>query len=353
MRVLVVDDSPENLFLIESILEEEGHEIVTATDGITALEMIKQSPPHLVLLDVMMPKMDGFEVTQRIRQEANLSYIPILLITAYDQASLVKGLDAGADDFLRKPLDIDELLARVRSLLRLKHNIDQQEQMKRMREDVVSRLTHDLRTPLIAAHRMLDLIKRGEYGVLNPELEEAMTIMAQSNQNLLNLVNQLLEVYRYEAQRKILNFTPISLESLVKEVISGLRPLAEEKGLYLTLTTDNSSKFQLKGDRLELHRLITNLVGNAIKFTDEGGISLYLSTDDQTLHLNVQDTGIGIAPELHKVIFDRFQSGNHRAAGSGLGLHLSRQIVETHHGTIEVISDVGKGSLFQVSFPKI
>lgn len=352
MRILVVDDSPQNLFLIESILQEDDHEILLATNGKMALDMVEQSPPHIILLDVMMPLMDGFEVTKRIRQDSTLPYIPILLITAYDQPSVVKGLDAGADDFLRKPLDIDELLARVRSLLRLKHNIDQREKMKRMREDVVSRLTHDLRTPLVAADRMLTLIQRGEYGQLDPELQEAIKIMAQSNQNLLHLVNQLLEVYKYEAEGKVLNLTSVSLLNLTQTVIKELSPLAEEKNLTLDLTTDPSSSFQLQGDRWELQRLLTNLLSNGIKFTDEGGISIHLATNSDNICLKVQDTGVGIPADLQKVLFNRFQSGTHCAAGSGLGLHLSRQIVESHHGTIEVSSEVGKGSIFRVYLPK-
>ncbi len=350
-HILVVDDSPENLFLIESILQEEGHKIDVASDGTTALQMVQQSPPDLVLLDVMMPNMDGFEVTEQIRQNPNLPYIPILLITAYDQASVVKGLDVGADDFLRKPLDIDELLARVRSLLRLKHNIDQREQMERMREDFVSRLTHDLRTPLIAADRMLNQIQAEDYGQINPELKEAIAIMGRSNQNLLHLVNQLLEVYRYEAQRKVLNFAPVSFLEIIKEVMGELSPLVQEKELSLTLLTDDSPHYQMRGDRLELHRLVTNLISNAIKFTDKGEISLSLENIKDKIVFKVQDTGVGISPDLQKVLFNRFQSGHHRAAGSGLGLHLSRQIVETHCGSINVVSELGKGSIFTVCFP--
>ena len=353
-KILVVDDSTDNLLLIESILQSEEHEIVSAKDGMSALKLVKQlsSQLKLILLDVMMPEMDGFEVTRRIRQE-QIPFIPILLITAYDQPSAVKGLDSGADDFIRKPMDVDELLARVRSLLRLKHSVDQTEQMALQREDFVSRLTHDLRTPLVAADRMLTLIAQGALGEISPDLLEAINIMEGSNRNLLELVNTLLEVYRYEAERKRFNFSKVDLPPLVAEVIQELRPLAP-KELTLNFEVEaEADKIRVKGDRLELRRLITNIIGNAIKFTDSGSVDVRLAQTDSTdwWIFSVQDTGPGIAPEEQQWLFDRFCTGSHRGSGSGLGLHLSRQIVEAHGGTIKLQSEVGKGSLFIVRLP--
>src|SRR4028118_608336 len=216
-HILVVDDSPDNLFLVQRILEEEGYEITLAEDGRVALAQIEISPPDLVLLDVMMPDMDGFEVTKRIRENPKLPFIPILLITAFDQPSVVKGLDTGADDFIRKPVEVDELLARVRSLLRLKHAIDEREQIARQREDFVSWMTHDLRTPIVAAERMLMLFQQGALGELSGGMQEAITTMARSNRNLLAMVNTLLEVYRYEAGRKTLPSPPVIVTGEVRE----------------------------------------------------------------------------------------------------------------------------------------
>jgi two-component system sensor histidine kinase/response regulator len=139
-RILVVDDSADNSFLIQAILEEEDYKVDIADSGMAALAKIDEFPPDLILLDVMMPGMDGYEVTRRIRDNEKLPFIPILLITAYDQPSVAKGLDTGADDFIRKPVEFDELLARVRSLLRLKHSVDERDHIARQREDFVSRL---------------------------------------------------------------------------------------------------------------------------------------------------------------------------------------------------------------------
>jgi signal transduction histidine kinase len=357
-HILVVDDSPDNLFLVQTILEEEGYEISLAEDGRVALDLIDQSPPDLVLLDVMMPEMDGFEVTKRIRENPKLPFMPILLITAFDQPSVVKGLDSGADDFIRKPVEVDELLARVRSLLRLKHSVDERDQIARQREDFVSWMTHDLRTPIVAAERMLMLFQQGALGELSSGMQEAITTMARSNRNLLAMVNTLLEVYRYEAGRKTLIFSPINLQEVGEEVIQELSPLADEKKLSLKYQIGENVNTKVVGDRLELHRVFTNLIGNAIKFTDTGSVEVRLSNSPHGsepytswLIIEVQDTGPGISPEDQKILFERFRQGSHKRSGSGLGMHLSRKIVEAHQGTVEVKSELGKGSLFIVRLP--
>ncbi|NJR59028.1 MAG: hybrid sensor histidine kinase/response regulator [Cyanobacteria bacterium CRU_2_1] len=368
-RILAVDDSPDNLFLVQTILEDSGYEIYLAEDGITALAQIEHSPPDLILLDVMMPGMDGYEVTRRIRRNKKLAHIPILLITAHEKSSVVEGLDAGADDFIRKPVDVDELLARVRSLLRLKHSIDEREHMMRQREDFVSRLTHDLRTPLVAADRMLHLILQDAFGEIPTELYEAVATMIRSNQNLLHMVNTLLEVYRHEAGRKNLTFSPCNLQDMVQDVVQELSPLASDRGLTLAVEseesesgTGNNQTTTVLGDYIELRRVLTNLVGNAIKFTDEGEISIRLiaasvkpasRVTKSWVTVEVEDTGVGIALEEQAMLFEWFRQGNHKRSGSGLGLHLSRRIIEAHQGTIEVQSEPKQGSVFTIRLPAL
>jgi two-component system, sensor histidine kinase and response regulator len=362
-RILIVDDSPDNIFLIQSILQEEGYAIETAENGEEALAKIDAFSPDLILLDVMMPVMDGYEVTRRVRSNAALPFMPILLITAYDQLSVARGLDTGADDFIRKPVEYDELMARVRSLLRLKHSVDERDQIASQREDFVSRLTHDLRTPMVAADRMLSLLAQGVMGELSSDVQEAIEIMSRSNQNLLTMVNTLLEVYRYEAGRKALIFSPVDLTTLAGEVVEELSPIAIDKGLVLELGLFPDKPLLVKGDRLELYRVMTNLVGNAVKFTDRGSVTvdLVMSQAGEELrgakrslpivNLAVKDTGAGIPIEEHAMLFESFVTGKHKRSGSGLGLHLTRRIVEAHNGEIKVNSTVGEGSTFTVILP--
>ena len=342
--ILAVDDIPDNLLLVQLALEQEGHHVVLAHDGETALKQIKQAPPNLVLLDVMMSGMDGYEVTRRIRQDKNIPFIPILLVTAREESSLVAGLDAGADEFVRKPFQIDELQARVRSMLRLKETIDQ-------RENFVSCLTHDLRTPLVAANRMLYLITQQAFGDVTCEQKEAIANIINSNQNMLDMLNTLLETHHYELGQKILNFIPVDLQQLIEEVVTELEPLAKAKAIELehNLAIEVS---HIKGDRLELRRVITNLVGNAIKFTDTGRVKVSLFQNDSEVLVQVKDSGMGISPQEQQTIFQRYHQGNNRRSGKGLGLYLCQQIISAHQGKITVRSRLGEGANFTFSLPK-
>lgn len=379
--ILAVDDSPDNLFLIETILDDPTYRIDLADGGQAALDQVRQHPPDLILLDVMMPDLDGYAVTRQIRQERGLPYIPILLITAHDQSSLVQGLDAGADDFIRKPVDVNELRARVRSLLRLKRSMDAQTHMMRQRDDFVARLTHDLRTPLVAANRMLKLCRNHAFGPLPDTAQEAMASIIDSNDHLLSMVNTLLEVYRHEAGQKTLAHAAVHLPELVKTVAQALCPLATAKGLACRvkggttmspITASNPSPAShgedvpvVIGDTLELRRILTNLVGNAIKFTDQGEIEITLGQRPDPpeplrsiprhsgpwIYVQVKDTGIGMTPEEQQSVFQWFRQGEHRRAGHGLGLHLAQRLATLHGGTLTVQSTPGQGSCFTLWLP--
>ncbi|MBD2679409.1 MULTISPECIES: hybrid sensor histidine kinase/response regulator [Nostoc] len=349
-KILVVDDIFDNLLILEAVLQDKDYELSLVEDSKIALNMVEQSPPDLILLDVMMPGIDGYEFTRRIRQNQALPFIPILLITAHYESSVVQGLDAGADDFIRKPFDPDELHARVRSLLRLKHSIDERDQMANLRADFVSRFTHDLRIPLVASNRILKLLLEGRFCDVSPQLQEIINTMIGSNQDLLEMVNTLLEVYRHEAGCKTLKIAPCNIQELVSEVAQELTPLAEEKGLAVNIDRGESIS-TVMGDRVELRRVLTNIIGNAIKFTDKGSVNIHCDVNLPEVIISIQDTGPGISKQDQAILFERFRQGKHQRSGSGLGLYLSRCIIEAHQGTIDVISEPGQGSTFTIRLP--
>ena len=236
--------------------------------------------------------------------------------------------------------------------------------MTLQREDFVSRLTHDLRTPLVAANRVLNLFLQEVFGQIPSEMKQPISVMIRSNQNLLEMVNTLLEVYRFEAGKKNLHFDRCDLKIIAAEVVSELTPLALEKNLNLKLDTHELSPTEnnggiVNGDRLELRRVFNNLIGNAIKFTDTGSIEIRIfetlspANYGSEVIIEVQDTGYGIAAEDQETIFERFRQGKNKKSGSGLGLHLSSRIVEAHGGEIQLSSEIGKGSIFTVKLAKI
>jgi signal transduction histidine kinase len=359
-NVFVVDDSADNRFLLQALLEDEGYTITTFESGQAMLDAVTEEQPDLILLDIMMPQMSGYEATRKLRSMAELPFIPILLVTAHERSNVVEGLDTGADDFIRKPFDADELLARVRALLRLKQSIDTEREITQQRDDFVSRLTHDLRTPLVAANRMLTLVNQDTFGDVPHDAKDAIAQTIRNNDHLLTMVNTLLEVYRYEAGRKEMAISPFNLKRLIEEVVANLNPLALEKQLELKIedgisTPDDERQYTCMGDRFEFRRVLVNLIGNALKFTEAGFVAVSFTKSPLPVPtgwcIQVQDTGPGIAAEDQAEIFAWFRSGKHRRSGSGLGLHLSQRIVQAHQGTLSLSSTVGQGSTFTVKLP--
>ncbi|MEM9246943.1 MAG: hybrid sensor histidine kinase/response regulator, partial [Cyanobacteria bacterium P01_F01_bin.153] len=279
-RIVAVDDVADNLFLLEAVLHDiDDYELTCFEDSQEALLHVENCPPDLLLLDVMMPELDGYEFTQRVRANKSLPYVPILLLTAHHESSPIRGLDYGADEFIRKPIAVDELSARVRALLRLKKSVDEQVAMAQQREDFVARLTHDLRTPLVAANRVLEMAVNDGFGKAPEPLRDMLKSVISNNSNLLAMANTLLEVYRYDAGQKEIAFARINVHRLATDVVAELGPLATERSLTLKVDADPSltvSDCWTMGDGLEMRRVITNLVGNALKFTDEGEVVVRL-----------------------------------------------------------------------------
>lgn len=371
LNILVVDDDEVDRMAVRRALAKAGlkmdlAEATNCAEGIAAM----QRPFDCVFLDYRLPDQDGLALIQTIRQRGDKT--PVIVLTSQgDEQIAVELMKAGATDYLPKSKIASETLARIlRNAIRVYRAERMAEQAnQRLREsnellirrnqeleDFVSRLTHDLRTPLVAADRMLNLFLQEAFCKISPDMKEAIAVMIRSNKSLLQMTNTLLEVYRYEVGQKSLTFLPYSLSEITQEVVEELTPLAHDKGLELTLE-DTTTNSQSLGDRVELRRVITNLVGNAIKFTDRGSVMVSVSEVNDAkmptphLCLAVSDTGAGISRDDQANLFKRFRQGKHRRSGSGLGLYLSRQIVEAHKGSISLTSELGKGSTFVMRLP--
>jgi two-component system, sensor histidine kinase and response regulator len=368
LKILIVDDDQVDRMMVRRALARAGMpvKLEEACDGETMLTALESQTFDCIFLDYQLPGQDGLALLQQLRHAG--IRIPIIMLTGQgDEQIAVELMKAGASDYLAKTTVSPERLEQVlRNAIRL-YTAEkeatlakqQREQLLRQREDFVSRLTHDLRTPLVAADRMLHLLQEGAFGPITAETQEAFTCMMSSNQNLLQMVNTWLEVFRHEAGYKALTFIECDLRDLIQDVARELMPLALDKKIQLEVAYPTSDQahpapFTTLADRLELRRVLVNLVGNAIKFTDRGSVCIGLSnleTSAREVILSIEDTGCGIPVAEQTMLFERFRQGNHKRSGSGLGLYLSRCIIEAHGGNIAVQSTLGKGSCFSVHLP--
>ena len=233
-------------------------------------------------------------------------------------------------------------------------NVSLQKEMDRLRDDFIATLTHDLRTPLLAAIQTLQFFLDGSLGDVTERQTTLLDTMKKSNEDMLGLVNALLEVYKYESGKLNLCKTTFSLKSFLEDCIAQVQALADKKQILLSIRYEDCENAEICADRNELRRVVLNLCGNALNHTQQNGeIEVSAINKDGSLILNVKDNGTGIPPEDLKKLFKRFSQGTSqkRSAGTGLGLYLSRQIVEAHNGKIWAESKVSKGSVFSVLIP--
>ena len=228
-------------------------------------------------------------------------------------------------------------------------DVSVQKETERLRDDFIATLTHDMRTPLLAAIQTLKFFLEGAIGNLEEKQKILLSTMLQSNEDLLGLVNALLEVYRFESGKLSLCKTAFPVKDLVEQCYSELKPLADKKDLKFTVTFELSDNLHIFADRAEIKRVITNLCGNAVNYTNKGGeIKVLAKAQNNDFIFSVSDNGNGIPQSDIPNLFKRFSQGTtrKRSTGTGLGLYLSRQIIEAHNGKIWVDSKINKGSEF-------
>jgi two-component system, sensor histidine kinase and response regulator len=364
LRVLIVDDDQIDRITVQRALKKAGMTVdcIEAEDCAQAIAILSQTPFDCIFVDYRLPDHDGLALVQMIRQQQIQS--PIVALTGQgDEQIAVQLMKAGASDYLSKARISPEALAQVlRNAVRIYRA---EAEIALQRTDFIAHLTHDLRTPLVAADMMLKLFQKEAFGPLPDAMQPPLTALLRSNKNLLDMVNILLEVHCYEAGNKTLTLTTCNLWEIAQEVIQELQPLAQDKGIGLSLKVlsdvPDPNQLLVLGDYQEIRRMLTNLVANSIKFTEVGQVELRLWQSAAPLEapspvknwaaIAVHDTGLGMSSEQQATIFQRFRKGSHKQSGSGLGLHLVHRIVTVHQGTIHVSSTVGVGSQFTIHLP--
>jgi signal transduction histidine kinase len=360
-RVLVVDDNPGVLALLRNYLDSAGFQTLLATDGQKALERVEADAPDLVVLDVMLPGLDGYEVTARIKGRGDRAFLPVVLVTA-GTLDRERGLEVGADDFLGKPIERVELLTRVRSLLRLRDALEgsreQTEALRRLdrsKQRFIASVVHDLRTPLNAMALTLEALKLAP--PTPEELPEDLDLMGRNIRQMDELLSALLDYSRAVAGEQPLNLAPFDPRDLARDVVGSLSATAAHAGLALRLELDDGLPREVASDYAKCRQVLFNLASNAIKYTRLGHVLVRARRESPGWWaVDVTDTGVGIAEEDLERIFEEFEQARigrpAEAPGTGLGLAISRHLVRRLGGRLTVASEVGRGSTFTAAWPE-
>jgi len=353
--ILIVDDEPTARDTLEALLYPAGYKLALADSGQKALELLPKVDPDVILLDVMMPGMNGFEVCRFLKTSKRWRHVPVLLITALDTTEdLVRGFKAGANDFLHKPVNGLELQARVQSMLHIKKQHDVLQSNLRLREDLSNMIVHDMKTPLSVIILYGNMLRDS----LSEERElTRMDKLIAAARRLDSFANDLLVVAKTQANKLVLNRTPVDINTLAQKVEQSHRGVAESREIRLELIIPAESR-QLSVDENLFQRVLDNLLGNAIKFAPKKSkVALqveYLnssSTEEPGTHISVIDQGPGIPEKAKERIFEAYAIIKMKERGMrqvGLGLAFCKMVLDAHGGRIYVEANEPQGSIFTV-----
>ena len=368
--ILAVDDNPVNLDILMDLLRPAGFKVHTAPSGRLAFESARLSPPDLVLLDIRMPGMDGFEVCERLKADPVLREIPVIFLSALENVEdKIRAFRSGGTDYLTKPFQTEEVLVRVRhhiQLTRLRRELQEKNRaleeanaeltrLDRMKSQMTSMLVHDLRSPLGAILMALE-----DHLDENPEMAPALGIARKAVLLIDGMLKDLMDVYRSEQSALPLEPEATDLLLVAREKVALNAQKAERKEITLELVEPSEPPPPVMGDATLIGRALDNLIGNAVKFTPKGGSIRIHCEPVETIEpgarrsgvaLRVEDTGRGIPADKLPFVFDPFRQVLKDEAGFGLGLAIVQRIMTAHKGRVTVESTVGAGTVFSLLYP--
>ncbi|MET0857269.1 MAG: response regulator [Telluria sp.] len=435
-EVLIVEDSPTQAERLRRLIQSAGYRVRVAGNGQRALNLIRERMPQLIVSDIVMPEMNGYDLCRALKADPALAAIPVILVTALNDAKdIIRGIESGADNFIRKPYSEEYLLNRIGQVLqnlrlrqdagpeagigvylgeqkhfitasrqqmldllistyeqavqvnaelqarerqvvelniRLSHHAAELEdqnreiakknlelaEASRMKSAFIANMSHELRTPLNAIIGFTGTLLMKLPGPLTADQDKQLTTIRTSARHLLSLINDLLDMAKIEAGKVTLSLAPVQCQSLLAETVESLRPLAEQKGLALTLEMP-AEPIVISSDRRALTQVVINLVNNAIKFTDQGSVKVVLAQrvadGAPVTEFSVADSGAGIRAEDKGKLFEAFSqldsTSTRHVEGAGLGLYLCRNLANLMGGSLVFSSEFGSGSTFTLRLP--
>ena len=359
--VFIVDDNPNNLTLLATILRGAGHRVRAANSGRRALETVEALPPELVMLDVSMPDMDGYEVCQRLKAMPGLKAVPVIFTSALAEAvDKVRGFAAGGVDYVTKPFDRGEVLARVQTQLRVfrlqRELLARNQELSALNEEknrLLGAVVHDLRTPLTVVAGYAEFLR---LGVLDDEQRDFVEQILRTTGFMEALVDDLLDLSAIEAGSLQLRLEEIDLHEHLARVVELNRRLAARKDVRVQLAADPGAVVA-RVDAGKVEQVLNNLIGNAVKFSPRGTrVTVSLAADEGTARIAVADEGQGIPAGELAHLFEPFRVTSVRPTegekSTGLGLAIVHRIVTGHGGQIQAESEVGRGTTLSFTLPR-
>lgn len=357
--ILIADDNVDNLKVLSNILESNGYKVRMAQDGEQVLQSLELSIVDIILLDIHMPRMDGYEACKRIKADMRYKEIPIIFISALtDTFNKVEAFNIGAADYLTKPIHMDELLSRIHTHLSLislhKELIEKNKKLQELeilRDNLFHMIVHDMRSPLAGLVGNLDMIEMDCVENEN-STKEMISSSIQACQNLNNMINSLLDVYKLEQGKMQLFISKFTMSQCIDAVIKFLGASTNKHDIDIKIENDD----EISGDYELIKRVLQNLISNALKYTPLGKkIEIEVNKVDDNLRVKISDEGHGIPKKYHDKIFEKFGQAESkhvaRQASTGLGLAFCKLVIEAHGGKIDVDSKEGEGSIFWFKLP--
>jgi len=362
--ILVVDDNPANITLISSHISLQGYDLAIATNGPKAIEITNAYKPDLILLDIMMPVMDGYEVCRRLKADVETEKIPIIFLSAANsQEDIIKGFGLGAVDYITKPFNSAELQARLRTHLKLKNALEEIENDKVVLErlnieknEFLGIAAHDLKNPIYNISMLAKLV-RDDKTMSREEIDEFTQDIVASTDKMLHIITDLLDINAIENGKIVAHFEDTNMQELLLEIFNSFKDRALAKNIDLKFNRPDHVLYA-QTDRSALIHIMDNLVSNALKFTDSGKkVEIVLEDSNTDVIVGVKDTGPGFTLEDKQRMFKRFQrlsaqptAGEH---STGLGLSIVKRYVELIDSKIELDEDYVDGAYFKLIIPKI